>query len=90
MFTVRSHALATFLIGVGRQPIDVEFHGALPVYLFPDTAYDDLPLYRAAKDLLDTMVERRRAVTAAGSVVSPLEHRPDVSPREIHRPGVSA
>jgi hypothetical protein len=61
MYAVRSHALATFLIGIGHQPIDVEFQGTLPVYLFPDPAFHNIALYRDAKTLLETMVERKRS-----------------------------
>jgi hypothetical protein len=67
MFIVRSHAVATFFIGVGHEPIDVEFHGALPVYVFHDAAYAEMARYRAAKDLLDKMVDRKHASTPAGA-----------------------
>jgi hypothetical protein len=61
MLIIRSHAVATFLIGVGHQPFDVEFHGLAPVFLFSDAAQEAMSLYRNAKELLDVMTDRRRS-----------------------------
>jgi hypothetical protein len=63
MFAVYSRAVATFLIGLGRQPVDVDFRAAIPVYIFADAAHADLVHYRAANERLDTMVKRKRAVS---------------------------
>jgi hypothetical protein len=60
MFIVRSHAVATFIIGTGHEPLDVEFQGALPVYVFHDEAYSAMSSYNNAKLLLASMVESKR------------------------------
>jgi hypothetical protein len=60
MYAIRSFAVATFLIGLGHEPLDVEFSGYTPVYLFRDAARVDLPRYMDVKQQLDTMVERKR------------------------------
>jgi hypothetical protein len=60
MFIVRSHAVATFIIGKGHEPLDVEFQGALPVYVFRDEAHGALTSYNSAKLLLAAMVESKR------------------------------
>jgi hypothetical protein len=60
MFIVRSHALATFIIGRGHEPLDVEFQGMSPVYLFRDDAQAAVVSYDNAKVLLAAMVERKR------------------------------
>jgi hypothetical protein len=60
MFIVRSHAVATYIIGKGHEPLDVEFHGTLPVYVFRDEAHDALTSYNNAKLLLAAMVEGKQ------------------------------
>jgi hypothetical protein len=60
MYAIRSFAVATFLIGLGHEPLDVEFNGYTPVYLFRDDAHADLPRYNDAKQRLDMMIERKR------------------------------
>ena len=60
MFIVRSHALATFIVGKGHEPLDVEFQGALPVYVFRDEAHGAMTSYNTAKLLLASMVESKR------------------------------
>jgi hypothetical protein len=59
MFIVRSHAVATFIIGTGHEPLDVEFQGTLPVYVFRDEAHGALTSYTNAKLLL-AVVESKR------------------------------
>ena len=60
MFIVRSHAVATYIIGKGHEPLDVEFHGALPVYVFRDEAHGAMTEYNNAKLLLASIVESKR------------------------------
>jgi hypothetical protein len=60
MFIVRSHAVATFIIGMGHEPLDVEFEGMLPVYVFRDDAHGAMASYNHAKLLLAAMVERKK------------------------------
>jgi hypothetical protein len=60
LFTVRSHAVATFIVGMGHEPLDVEFSGPLPVYVFRDDAYRAMTSYNNAKLLLASMVESKR------------------------------
>jgi len=60
MFIVRSHAVATFIIGMGHEPLDVEFQGALPVYVFRDEAHGAMTSYNNAKLILASMVESKR------------------------------
>jgi hypothetical protein len=60
MFIVRSHAVATFIVGMGYEPLDVEFQGMLPVYVFRDDAHGVLASYNNAKLLLASMVERKK------------------------------
>ena len=60
MFIVRSHAVATFIIGKGHEPLDVEFQGPLPVYVFRDEAHGAMTSYNNAKLLLASMVESKR------------------------------
>jgi hypothetical protein len=64
MYSVRSHAVATFLIGIGYQPIDVEYQGLAPIFLFPDAAHDAMSLYQDAKTQLAVMAERRKRASA--------------------------
>jgi hypothetical protein len=61
MFIVRSHAVAAFIVGMGHEPLDVEFQGALPVYVFRDEAHGAMTSYNDAKLLLASMVESRRS-----------------------------
>ena len=60
MFIVRSHAVATFIIGMGHEPLDVEFQGASPVYIFRDEAHGAMASYNNAKLLLASMAENKR------------------------------
>jgi hypothetical protein len=60
MFIVRSHAVATFIVGMGHEPLDVEFQGMLPVYLFRDDVHNAMASYNNAKLLLASMVERKK------------------------------
>jgi len=60
MLIVRSHAVATFIIGKGYEPLEVEFHGTLPVYVFRDEAHGAMTSYNNAKLLLASMVETKR------------------------------
>jgi len=60
MFPVRSFALATFVIALGYQPIDVEYQAATPVFLFPDEAQEGQPLYMQAKATLDLLLITKR------------------------------
>jgi len=60
MFIVRSHAVATYIIGQGHEPLDVEFHGTLPIYVFRDEAHGAMTSYNHAKLLLASMVESKR------------------------------
>jgi hypothetical protein len=60
MFIVRSHAVATFIVGKGHEPLDVEFQGALPVYVFRDDAHGAMTSYNNAKLLLASIVEGKR------------------------------
>ena len=59
MFIVRSHVVATFIVGMGHEPLDVEFQGTLPVYVFRDDAHDAMTSYNNAKLLLASMVESK-------------------------------
>jgi len=59
MFIVRSHAVATFIVGMGHEPLDVEFQGTLPVYVFRDDAHGAMTSYNNAKLLLASMVESK-------------------------------
>ncbi len=61
MFVVRSHAVATFIVGKGHEPLDIEFQGALPVYIFRDDAHSAMASYHNAKLLLASMVESKTA-----------------------------
>jgi hypothetical protein len=60
MFIVRSHAVATFIVGMGHEPLDVEFQGTLPVYVFRDDAHGAMTSYNSAKLLLASMVESKK------------------------------
>jgi hypothetical protein len=60
MFIVRSHAVATFIVGLGHKPLDVEFQGMLPVYLFRDDAHGAMASYNDAKLLLASMVDSKK------------------------------
>ena len=60
MLIVRSHAVATFIVGMGHEPLDVEFQGVLPVYVFRDDAHGAMTSYNNAKLLLASMVEGKR------------------------------
>jgi hypothetical protein len=60
MFIIRSHAVATFIIGQGHEPLDVEFQGTLPVYVFRDAAHGTLTSYNNARLLLASMVENKK------------------------------
>ena len=60
MLIVRSHAVATFIVGMGYEPLDVEFQGTLPVYLFRDEAHAAMASYNHAKLVLASMVERKK------------------------------
>ena len=60
MLIVRSHAVATFIVGLGHEPLDVEFQGTLPVYLFRDEAHAAMASYNHAKLVLASMVERKK------------------------------
>ena len=61
MFIVRSHAVATFMVGMGHEPLDVEFQGVAPIYLFREDAHDAMVSYNNAKLLLASMVERKKS-----------------------------
>jgi hypothetical protein len=60
MFIVRSHAVATFIVGMGHKPLDVEFQGMLPVYIFCDDAHGAMTSYNNAKLVLTSMVESKK------------------------------
>jgi hypothetical protein len=60
MFIVRSHAVATFIVGKGHEPLDVEFQGMLPIYLFGDDAHGAMASYNNAKLLLASMVDSKK------------------------------
>ena len=60
MLIVRSHAVATFIVGMGHSPLDVEFQGTLPVYVFRDDAHGAMTSYNNAKLLLASMVESKK------------------------------
>ena len=60
MFIVRSHAVATFIVGTGHEPVDVELDGTVPVYVFRDEAHNAITSYNNAKLLLASMVERKK------------------------------
>ena len=60
MFIVRSHAVATFIVGKGHEPLDVEFQGTLPVYVFRDEAHGAMASYNNAKLLLAALVDSKR------------------------------
>ena len=60
MFIVRSHAVATYIIGQGHEPLDVEFHGTLPIYVFRDEAHGAMASYNNAKLLLAALVDSKR------------------------------
>jgi hypothetical protein len=60
MFIVCPHAVATFIVGKGYDPLDVEFRGMSPVYLFRDDAQAVIASYNNAKLLLAAMVEHKR------------------------------
>ena len=60
MLIVRSHAVATFIVGLGHEPLDVEFQGTLPVYIFRDEARGAMASYNHAKLVLASMVERKK------------------------------
>jgi hypothetical protein len=60
MFIVRSHAVATFIVGMGHEPLDVEFQGMLPVYVFRDDAHGAMTSYNNAKLLLASMVDSKK------------------------------
>jgi hypothetical protein len=64
MFIVRSHAVATFIVGMGHEPLDVEFQGMLPVYIFRDNAHAVMLSYNNAKLVLASMVESKKPVGA--------------------------
>ena len=59
MLIVRSHAVATFIVGLGHEPLDVEFQGTLPVYIFRDEARGAMASYNHAKLVLASMVDRK-------------------------------
>jgi hypothetical protein len=59
LFIVRSHAVATFIVGKGHEPLDVDLQGMAPVYLFRDDAHDAMVSYNNAKLVLASMVERK-------------------------------
>ena len=61
MLIVRSHAVATFIVGMGHEPLDVEFHGTLPVYVFRDDAHGAMTSYNNAKVLLASKVESKKS-----------------------------
>jgi hypothetical protein len=60
MIIVRSHAVATFIVGMGHEPLDVEFQGMLPVYVFRDDAHGAMTSYNDAKLVLASMVESKK------------------------------
>jgi hypothetical protein len=60
MFIVRSHAVATYIIGQGHEPLDVEFQGTLPIYVFRDEAHGAMASYNNAKLLLAALVDSKR------------------------------
>jgi len=60
MFIVRSHAVATFIVGMGHEPLDVVFQGMAPVYLFRDDAHGAMLSYNNAKLLLASKVESKK------------------------------
>ena len=59
MFIVRSHAVATFIVGKGHEPLDVEFQGTLPIYVFRDEAHGAMTSYNNAKLLLASLVDSK-------------------------------
>jgi len=61
MLIVRSHAVATFIVGMGHEPLDVEFQGMSPVYVFRDDAHGAMASYNNAKLLLASMVESKKS-----------------------------
>ena len=60
MFIVRSHAVATFIVGKGHEPLDIEFQGSLPVYVFRDEAHGAMTAYNNAKLILAFLVDSKR------------------------------
>ncbi len=60
MLFVRSHAVATFIVGMGHKPLDVEFQGMLPVYVFGDDAHGAMASYNNAKLVLTSTVESKK------------------------------
>ena len=38
MLSIRTHAVACFVVGQGHVPVGVEYHGPHPVYIFHDEA----------------------------------------------------
>jgi hypothetical protein len=60
MFIVRSYAVAAFIVGTGHEPLDVEFQGMLPIYIFNDEAHGAMTAYNNAKLLLASMVENKK------------------------------
>jgi len=60
MFPVRSFALATFLIALSHQPIDVAYQAATPVFLFADETREGQPRYIQAKATRDLLLITKR------------------------------
>ena len=58
MLSIRTHAVACFVVGQGHVPVGVEYHGPHPVYIFHDEAQSAMKKYADARQLLADLVER--------------------------------
>jgi hypothetical protein len=58
MLSVRTHAVACFVVGQGHIPVGVEYHGPYPVYIFRDDAHTAMKKYADARQLLAVLVEQ--------------------------------
>jgi hypothetical protein len=58
MLSIRTHAVACFVVGQGHTPVGVEYHGPHPVYIFNDDARAAMKKYADARQLLADLVEQ--------------------------------
>jgi hypothetical protein len=58
MLSIRTHAVACFVVGQGHVPVGVEYHGPHPVYIFHDEAQPAMKKYADARQLLAELVEQ--------------------------------
>ena len=58
MLSIRTHAVACFVVGQGHVPVGVEYHGPQPVYIFYDEAHTAMKKYADARQLLADLVEQ--------------------------------